>query len=156
MRAPNTLTPRRSPKHSNYKRRGTIVSQKVQEYSATGRRKTAVARVRLAHGVGKVTVNGREFKQFFPAEVLRNYIEQPLVLTDTLKRFDVIATLTGGGMTGQAGAMRHGISRALILADAKLREKLKAEGCLTRDPRMRERKKYGQPGARKRFQFSKR
>ena len=132
------------------------MSQKVQEYSATGRRKTAVARVRLAHGVGKVTVNGREFKQFFPTEALRNYIEQPLVLTDTLKRFDVIVTLTGGGITGQAGAMRHGISRALTLADAKLQEKLKGEGCLTRDPRMRERKKYGQPGARKRFQFSKR
>ena len=98
------------------------MSQKVQEYSATGRRKTAVARVRLAHGVGKVTVNGREFKQFFPTEALRNYIEQPLVLTDTLKRFDVIVTLTGGGITGQAGAMRHGISRALTLADAKLRE----------------------------------
>jgi len=132
------------------------VVQKVVEYSATGRRKTAVARVRLAHGVGKMVVNGREFKQYFPSEALRNYIEAPLKLTDTLKRFDVIAKLNGGGIAGQAGALRHGISRALTIADIALRGKLKEAGCLTRDPRMRERKKYGQPGARKRFQFSKR
>jgi small subunit ribosomal protein S9 len=132
------------------------VAQKVVEYAATGRRKTAVARVRLAHGVGKWVVNGREFKQYFPTEAIRNYIEQPLVATDTLKRFDVIATLSGGGPTGQAGALRHGLSRALTVADAGLREKLKGGGFLTRDPRMKERKKYGQPGARKRFQFSKR
>jgi small subunit ribosomal protein S9 len=132
------------------------VAQKVAEYSATGRRKTAVARVRLAHGVGKVVVNKREFKKYFPTETVRTYIEQPLKVTDTLKRFDVIASLTGGGPLGQAGAMRHGISRALTLADASLREVLKRNGFLTRDPRMKERKKYGQPGARKRFQFSKR
>lgn len=130
--------------------------QKIVEYSATGRRKTAVARVRLAHGVGKMVVNGREFKQYFPVEAVRRFIEQPLVLTDTLKRFDVIATLDGGGIVGQAGAMRHGIARALTFADTAFRQKLKEAGCLTRDPRMRERKKYGRPGARKRFQFSKR
>ena len=132
------------------------MAQKVAEYSATGRRKTAVARVRLAHGVGKVVVNKREFKVYFPTETVRTYIEQPLKITDTLKRFDIIASLTGGGPLGQAGAMRHGISRALILADASLREVLKRNGFLTRDPRMKERKKYGQPGARKRFQYSKR
>ena len=132
------------------------MAQKVAEYSATGRRKTAVARVRLAHGVGKVVVNKRDFKVYFPTETVRTYIEEPLKVTDTLKRFDVIASLTGGGPLGQAGAMRHGISRALTLADASLREVLKRNGFLTRDPRMKERKKYGQPGARKRFQFSKR
>lgn len=132
------------------------MAQKVVEYSATGRRKTAVARVRLAHGVGKMLVNGREFKNYFPTEAVRNFIEEPLKVTDTLKRFDVMATLSGGGPMGQAGALRHGIARALTLADAALREKLKGAGFLTRDPRMRERKKYGRPGARKRFQFSKR
>jgi small subunit ribosomal protein S9 len=132
------------------------VAQKVAEYSATGRRKTSVARVRLAHGVGKMLVNGREFKQYFPTEAVRNFVEQPMTVTDTLKRFDVIATLSGGGIIGQAGALRHGIARALTLADSNLREALKSNGFLTRDPRMKERKKYGQPGARKRFQFSKR
>lgn len=132
------------------------MAQKVAEYSATGRRKTAVARVRLAHGVGKVVVNKREFTAYFPTDTVRTFIEQPLKATDTLKRFDIIATCTGGGPLGQAGAMRHGIARALILADETLRPVLKKNGYLTRDPRMRERKKYGQPGARKRFQFSKR
>ena len=132
------------------------MAQKVVEYRATGRRKTAIARVRLAHGVGKMVVNGEEFKDYFPSEAIRSYIEQPLKLIDTLKRYDVIATLDGGGKSGQAGALRHGISRALIESDAALRPPLKSAGCLTRDPRMKERKKYGQPGARKRFQFSKR
>ena len=132
------------------------MAQKVAEYSATGRRKTAVARVRLAHGVGKVLVNNRDFKVYFPTDTVRIFIEQPLKVTDTLKRFDIIASLTGGGPLGQAGAMRHGIARALILADPALRSVLKKNGFLTRDPRMKERKKYGQPGARKRFQFSKR
>lgn len=132
------------------------MAQKVAEYSATGRRKTAVARVRLAHGVGKMLVNGREFKAYFPLEAIRQFIEQPMAATDTLKRFDIIASVQGGGITGQAGALRHGIARALTLADSALREKLKGGGFLTRDPRMRERKKYGRPGARKRFQFSKR
>lgn len=132
------------------------MAQKVVEYRATGRRKTSTARVRLAHGVGKVMVNGREFKDYFTTEALRTYVEQPLKATDTLKRYDVIAILNGGGINGQAGALRHGISRALIMTDANLRPVLKEGGFLTRDPRMRERKKPGQPGARKRFQFSKR
>ncbi len=132
------------------------MAHKVAEYAATGRRKTSVARVRLAHGVGKMIINGREFNVYFPTEALRAYIEQPLKATDTLKRFDIMAALAGGGITGQAGALRHGISRALVMADAALREPLKSGGFLTRDPRMKERKKYGQPGARKRFQFSKR
>ena len=132
------------------------MAHKVAEYSATGRRKTSVARVRIAHGVGKTVVNRREFKDYFPVETVRQYIERPFAVTDTLKRYDVIASVSGGGIMGQAGALRHGISRALLLADVALREKLKAAGLLTRDPRMKERKKYGQPGARKRFQFSKR
>jgi small subunit ribosomal protein S9 len=132
------------------------VAHKVLEYSATGRRKTSVARVRLALGVGKVMVNGRDVKNYFPLESLRSYIEQPFVLTETQKRYDVLANVSGGGLTGQAGALRHGISRALVLVDNKMREVLKSNGCLTRDPRMKERKKSGQPGARKRFQFSKR
>ena len=132
------------------------MAQKVVEYRATGRRKEAIARVRLAHGVGKMVVNGQEAKDYFPSEAIRSYIEQPLKLTDTLKRYDIIAILNGGGKSGQAGALRHGISRALLESDSALRAPLKAAGCLTRDPRMKERKKYGQPGARKRFQFSKR
>jgi small subunit ribosomal protein S9 len=129
---------------------------KVLEYSATGRRKTSVARVRLAHGVGKMVINNEPFADYFPTEPLRMFVEQPLKITDTLKRYDVIANVAGGGPMGQAGALRHGIARALVLADNNLRQKLKENGMLTRDPRMRERKKYGQPGARKRFQFSKR
>ena len=129
---------------------------KIVEFAATGRRKTAVARVRLAHGVGKWAINGRMFNVYFPVETLRTYVEQPLKATDTLNQFDVIAALSGGGISGQAGALRHGIARALLLANPALREPLKAGGFLTRDPRMKERKKYGQPGARKRFQFSKR
>jgi small subunit ribosomal protein S9 len=132
------------------------VAQKVIEYSATGRRKTSVARVRIAHGVGKMKVNGRDLKNYFPLETLRNLVEQPLKATDTLKRYDVLASVAGGGPTGQAGALRHGIARALVQAEAALRAPLKDAGYLTRDPRMKERLKPGQPGARKRFQFSKR
>ena len=132
------------------------MAQKVVEYRATGRRKTAIARVRLAHGVGKVIVNGEEFKDYFPSEAIRSYIEQPLKLTDTLKRYDIIATLDGGGESGQAGALRHGISRALIESDIALRPALKRAGFLTRDSRKKERKKYGLRGARARFQYSKR
>ena len=128
----------------------------VTEFLGTGRRKTAVARVRLAPGSGKITVNGRTFENYFPTEVQRAVVSQPLVLTETAAKFDVRVNVAGGGPDGQAGAVRHGISRALLKADANLRPALKAEGLLTRDPRMRERKKYGQPGARKRFQFSKR
>jgi len=132
------------------------VTQNVAEYAATGRRKTAVARVRLALGVGKRTVNGKDFETYFPSAALRMFIEQPLAITDNLKRYDIICSVRGGGKSGQAGAIRHGIARALVQADAGLKEKLKESGMLTRDPRMKERKKAGQPGARKRFQFSKR
>jgi small subunit ribosomal protein S9 len=126
------------------------------EFLGTGRRKTAVARVRLAPGSGTITVNGRAFDAYFPVEGLRTEATVPLTVTDTSSKFDVRVNVTGGGPTGQAQAVRHGIARALLKADANFRPTLKAEGLLTRDPRMKERKKYGQPGARKRFQFSKR
>jgi len=127
-----------------------------KEFLGTGRRKTAVARVRLASGSGKITVNGRTFETYFPTEMLRMVVQQPLVTTDSVSKYDVRVNVEGGGPAGQAGAVRHGISRALLKVDTTLRAPLKAAGYLTRDPRMRERKKYGQPGARKRFQFSKR
>jgi len=124
--------------------------------AATGRRKTAVARVTLISGTGKWTINGREIEMYFPSEATRSFMAQPLVITNSAERFDIVVVANGGGSTGQAGAARHALSRALVAADATLREPLKAAGCLTRDPRMKERKKPGQPGARKRFQFSKR
>jgi small subunit ribosomal protein S9 len=133
-----------------------MASPKITEYLGTGRRKTAIARVRLAAGNGKITVNGRTFETYFPLETLRSSASQPLTVTATTDKLDVRVNVVGGGPNGQAGAVRHGISRALLKFDAALRPALKAEGLLTRDPRMRERKKYGQPGARKRFQFSKR
>ena len=126
------------------------------EYLGTGRRLTAVARVRLASGSGKITVNGRALENYFLVDTQRMHMMQPLVATDTASKYDVRVNVVGGGPNGQAGAVRHGIARALIEADANLRPTLKAQGLLTRDPRMKERKKYGQPGARKRFQFSKR
>jgi small subunit ribosomal protein S9 len=126
------------------------------EYLGTGRRKTAVARVRMASGAGKVTVNGRPLENYFVIETQRTLLLQPLVSTDSLNKYDVRVSVSGGGPDGQAGAVRHGIARALLKADSNLRPTLKAQGLLTRDPRMKERKKYGQPGARKRFQFSKR
>jgi small subunit ribosomal protein S9 len=126
------------------------------EYLGTGRRKTAVARVRLAAGSGKVTINGRAIENYFHLETQRSHSLQPLVATDSASKFDVRVNVKGGGPNGQAGAVRHGLARALIEADANLRPTLKAQGLLTRDPRMKERKKYGQPGARKRFQYSKR
>ena len=129
---------------------------KASAYLGTGRRKTAVARVRLASGTGKILVNGRPFENYFPTEMLRMVASQPLTVTSTAEKFDAAITVTGGGPNGQAGAVRHGLARALLQFDASLRPSLKAEGLLTRDSRMRERKKYGQPGARKRFQFSKR
>lgn len=132
------------------------MAEKPVEYSATGRRKTAVARVRLTAGTGKWTINKREAKMYFPNETVCKYIAEPMTLTNTLAKFDIWARLTGGGLSGQAGAMRHSIARALTIADPTLREVLKDSGCLTRDSRMKERKKSGQPGARKRFQFSKR
>ena len=128
----------------------------AEEFIGTGRRKTAVARVRIASGSGKVTINGRPLENYFVVETQRMHLLQPLVATESLTKFDVRINVAGGGPNGQAGAGRHGIARALLKADANLRPALKAQGLLTRDPRMRERKKYGQPGARKRFQFSKR
>lgn len=127
-----------------------------KEFLGTGRRKTAVARVRLATGSGKIVVNGRAIEAYFLLESQRMTVTQPLTITGTTAKFDVRVSVQGGGPNGQAGATRHGIARALLKADPTYRPALKAEGYLTRDPRMRERKKYGQPGARKRFQFSKR
>jgi len=132
------------------------VVTKVHQYCATGRRKTSTARVRLVNGVGKFMINNRAFEDFFHLETLRRIAEQPFDATGTQKRFDVLALVNGGGQTGQAGAIRHGIARALLQVDPSYRAALKAAGYLTRDPRMKERKKSGQPGARKRFQFSKR
>ena len=133
-----------------------MAETKAPEYLGTGRRKTAIARVRLATGTGKITVNGRAFENYFPLETLRGVVSHPLTVTGTAEKLDVRVNVSGGGPNGQAGAVRHGISRALLKFDANLRPSLKAEGFLTRDSRMRERKKYGQPGARKRYQFSKR
>ena len=126
------------------------------EYISTGRRKTAIARVRLSLGKGKITVNGREFEDFFPTTDLRLIVEAPFKAVEGMGKYDVASICEGGGPAGQAGALRHGIARALIQADENLRAVLKKAGFLTRDPRMKERKKPGQPGARRRFQFSKR
>lgn len=133
-----------------------MATTKTPEFLGTGRRKTAVARVRLATGTGKITVNGRPVENYFVLDTQRSTITQPLTLTGTADKLDVRVNVTGGGPNGQAGATRHGIARALLKFDANLRPQLKKEGFLTRDPRERERKKYGQPGARKRFQYSKR
>ncbi len=126
------------------------------EHTATGRRKTAVAQVRIASGDGKITVNGRAFENYFPIKAHQKTVIQPLHLVDVSNHLDICVNVRGGGLTGQAEATRHGISRALLKIDANLRPRLKSEGLLTRDPRMKERKKYGQPGARRRFQYSKR
>jgi small subunit ribosomal protein S9 len=126
------------------------------QYYGTGRRKTAVARVYLRPGSGQITVNRRSFDEYFANQVLKMVIRQPLLLTETADRFDILVNVVGGGPNGQAGAIRHGIARALLEYNAELRPRLKAAGFLTRDPRKVERKKYGQPKARKRFQFSKR
>jgi small subunit ribosomal protein S9 len=133
-----------------------MAQTKIPEYLGTGRRKTSIARVRLASGSGKIIVNGRSIETYFPLETLRVTAAQPLTATGTAEKLDARITVTGGGPNGQAGAVRHGLARALLQFDANFRAPLKAEGMLTRDPRMKERKKYGQPGARKRFQYSKR
>jgi small subunit ribosomal protein S9 len=126
------------------------------QYYGTGRRKTSVARVYLRPGSGKIEVNKRDFDDYFPNRVLKMVIRQPLLLTETADKFDILVNVQGGGPAGQAGAIRHGISRALLEFNAELRPRLKTAGFLTRDAREVERKKYGQPKARKRFQFSKR
>ena len=128
----------------------------VDRFYGTGRRKTSIARVWVRPGAGRIVVNRRAFEDYFPRETLRMIIAQPLSVTSTNGQFDVFITVRGGGPSGQAGAVRHGISRALARFDDKLRLPLKKAGLLTRDPRMRERKKYGQPGARQKFQYSKR
>jgi small subunit ribosomal protein S9 len=126
------------------------------EYYATGRRKTSTARVFLRPGTGAITVNHRAFEKYFPTDQLRMQVRRPLTLTETVEKFDILATVAGGGVNGQAGAMRLGISRALVEFNAELRRQLKKDGLLTSDARVKERKKYGMAGARKRFQFSKR
>ncbi len=126
------------------------------QYYGTGRRKTASARVFLRPGAGGFKINGRTLDSYFPNEVLKMVIKQPLQLTESVERFDIHVTVAGGGSAGQAGAIRHGISRALLEFNGELRDRLKSAGFLTRDPRKKERKKYGQKGARARFQFSKR
>jgi small subunit ribosomal protein S9 len=131
------------------------MAELVQFYG-TGRRKTSVARVFLRPGQGRIIVNRRPFEDYFPRETLRLIVTQPLELTGTASQVDVKVNVGGGGLSGQAGAVRHGIARALLESNTELRLQLKRAGMLTRDPRMKERKKYGQPGARKRFQFSKR
>ncbi len=126
------------------------------QYMGTGRRKTSVARVRLLPGSGKITINDRDVEEYFDYDTLKVLIKEPLLITDTIDKYDVFVNVHGGGFTGQAGAIRHGISRALIESDEELRPALKKAGFLTRDSRMKERKKYGLKGARKSPQFSKR
>lgn len=128
----------------------------AEEIIATGRRKTAVARIRMTSGTGKIEVNGKTFEEYFPTQALQNVILVPMQIAKSTNTFDLSVNTHGGGPTGQAGAVRLAIARALLQTDANLRLPLKQEGLLTRDPRMKERKKSGQPGARKRFQFSKR
>ncbi|WML42612.1 30S ribosomal protein S9 [Neobacillus sp. PS3-40] len=126
------------------------------QYIGTGRRKSSVARVRLVPGSGKIVINDRDIESYIPFEALRVVVKQPLVATETLGSYDVLVNVSGGGYTGQAGAIRHGIARALLQADPEFRPTLKRAGLLTRDARMKERKKYGLKGARRAPQFSKR
>jgi small subunit ribosomal protein S9 len=128
----------------------------VSRYYATGKRKNSIARVWMMPGNGKITINDKPMDQYFGRDVLKMIIRQPFEVTGTLDKFDVLVSVLGGGNSGQAGAIRHGISKALLAVDAESRGKLRKEGLLTRDPRAKERKKYGQKGARARFQFSKR
>ena len=126
------------------------------QYYGTGKRKSATARVFMVPGPGQITVNNRDLNEYFPTEAQRTIIRQPLTITDNVGKFDIRTTVDGGGISGQAGAIRLGIARALLELNSELRTRLKRAGLLTRDPRIKERKKYGQKGARKRFQFSKR
>ena len=125
-------------------------------FYGTGRRKSSVARVRVYNGTGKITINDRDIDDYFGLETLKLIVRQPLALTNTAEKFDIVCRVNGGGVTGQAGAIRHGVARALLQYDAELRAELKKAGFLTRDPRMKERKKYGLKGARRAPQFSKR
>lgn len=133
-----------------------VAAKKINEFAATGRRKTSVARVRLVKGSGTFTVNGLDIKEYFDTKDMIDTARFPLVLTDRADQYDVRVSVKGGGKVGQSGAVAHGASRALVVAEEELKSALKAAGMLTRDARMKERKKPGQPGARKRFQFSKR
>ena len=133
-----------------------MYESKEKYYYGTGRRKHSVARVRVYNGTGKITINGRDIDDYFGLETLKLIVRQPMPLTDTLGKFDIVCTVAGGGVTGQAGAIRHGLSRALLVFNPELRPTLKAAGMLTRDPRMKERKKYGLKAARRAPQFSKR
>ena len=132
------------------------MAEQVAEFIATGRRKTSVARVRVKHGVGQIIVNGKSMDEYFQRETLSMLVLQPLRVVDSVDKYDIRVRVNGGGLASQAGALRHGISRALLKADPETKPALKEGGFLTRDPRMKERKKYGQKGARARFQFSKR
>ena len=131
-----------------------MYESKEKYYYGTGRRKHSVARVRVYNGTGKITINGRDIDDYFGLETLKLIVRQPMTLTDTLGKFDIVCTVAGGGVTGQAGAIRHGLSRALLVFNPELRPTLKAAGMLTRDPRMKERKKYGLKAARRAPQFS--
>ena len=133
-----------------------MYESKQPYFYGTGRRKSSVARVRVYAGSGNVTINGRDIDDYFGLETLKLLVRQPLTLTETADKFDIVCTVAGGGLTGQAGAIRHGLSRALLQYDAELRPVLKKAGFLTRDPRMKERKKYGLKAARRAPQFSKR
>jgi small subunit ribosomal protein S9 len=126
------------------------------QYYGTGKRKSSTARVFLTPGTGQVVINSENYQEYFPGKTQQGIILQPLKITENLEKFDLYINVAGGGYTGQAGAIRHGISRALLEFDSELRQTLKKAGFLTRDPRIKERKKYGQPGARKKYQFSKR
>ena len=150
MQVTSTRTP---PSHQTSSRSHNLAAT---QFYATGRRKESTARVFLRPGTGAIKVNAREFAEFFPRETLRILVKSPLLLTETQEQFDILATVRGGGMTGQAGAIRLGIARALCEFNVELRSRLKKDGLLTRDARAKERKKYGMAGARKRFQFSKR
>ncbi len=132
------------------------MAKKSDEVLATGRRKCAVARVRMVPGTGKIVVNGKDMDEYFPSEALCGYVRQVLTASEALGKVDIAARIDGGGMAGQAGALRHGVARALVALDENVRPALKANGMMTRDARVKERKKPGQPGARRRFQFSKR
>ena len=133
-----------------------MYESKEKYYYGTGRRKHSVARVIVYNGTGKITINGRDIDDYFGLETLKLIVRQPMALTETLGKFDIVCTVAGGGVTGQAGAIRHGLSRALLLFNPELRATLKSAGLLTRDPRMKERKKYGLKAARRAPQFSKR